>query len=99
MSDTHMQSCASRRVCVNGKHACGCDVAIQPLAVTAGQLRALARRLCNRKCGPSLEGYDLVDGLIAAADLIDGKPGPMVHRSSRHADWLKRVPLKSLVKP
>lgn len=46
---------------------------------TPNQLRRLAERLNNRPGAPSLDGYDLVDGLRAAADLIEGKLGPRVH--------------------
>lgn len=41
--------------------------------ITSAQLRALANHLLDRHCAPSLDGYDLVDGLCAAADLLDGK--------------------------
>lgn len=47
--------------------------------VDATALRALASRLEERMAAPSLEGYDLADGLRAAADLLEGKEGPEVH--------------------
>lgn len=43
------------------------------------RLRRLARRLERRHCAPSLRGYGLAEGLEAAADLLDGLPGPIVH--------------------
>lgn len=43
----------------------------------------MADHLEARACGPSLEGYDLVDGLRAAAALMDREPGPLVHDVSR----------------
>jgi hypothetical protein len=48
--------------------------------VTPSHLRALALRLESRPCAPSLDGYDLADGLRAAADLLAGEPGPAVQR-------------------
>lgn len=47
--------------------------------MTPRRLRALADHLESRACSPSLDGYGLADGLRAAADLIDEKPGPLVH--------------------
>jgi hypothetical protein len=47
--------------------------------MTPARLRALASHLESRVGAPSLDGYGLVDGLRAAADLIEGEPGPMVH--------------------
>ncbi len=47
--------------------------------MTRAKLRELADRLESRPCAPSLEGYGLVDGLRAAADLLEGSDGPIVH--------------------
>ncbi len=41
--------------------------------------RRLADHLEARAAAPSLDGYELVEGLRAAADLLEGKPGPEVH--------------------
>lgn len=43
------------------------------------RLREFAEHLEKRPCAPSLDGYDLVDGLRAAADLLSGSDGPKVH--------------------
>lgn len=48
-------------------------------AAHAALFRTLAARLANRYAAPSLEGYELADGLLAAADMLEGKPGPLVH--------------------
>jgi hypothetical protein len=53
-----------------------------PSEVTQSHLRALAERLESRPCAPSLDGYDLADGLRAAADLLAGESGPSVHRDA-----------------
>lgn len=69
--------------------------------MTPDDLRALARRLEDRFAGPSLDGYALVDGLLAAADLLDDLPGPDVHEDivNRRVDvWPARVPLRSLIR-
>jgi hypothetical protein len=47
--------------------------------VKSNDLRVLAKRLSDRNAAPSLDGYDLAYGLSAAADLLDGLPGPTVH--------------------
>lgn len=47
-------------------------------ADVATNFRRLATRLELRDAAPSLEGYCLADGLRAAADLLEGKPGPEV---------------------
>lgn len=43
------------------------------------RLRALAEHLSARPYAASLDGYGLVDGLRAAADLLEGRSGPEVH--------------------
>lgn len=67
------------------------------------RLRALADHLEKRAFAPSLDGYDLADGLRAAAELLEGRPGPMVHgdvppdvapTTPRHA--LPTTPLSTL---
>ncbi len=68
--------------------------------MTSAELRALAVRLEKRHAAPSLDGYNLADGLRAAADLLDGFPGPIVHDDiiERDSDkWPARVPLRSLL--
>ncbi len=67
--------------------------------MTSMQLRALARHLERRVGAPSLEGYMLSDGLRAAADLLDGEPGPEVHSDcARDSDaFPPRVSLSELV--
>lgn len=42
-------------------------------------LRTIADRLTSRLSAPSLDGYSLADGLNAAADILEGKEGPLVH--------------------
>ena len=68
-------------------------------SVRALQLRALAERLEARPCAASLDGYELADGLRAAADLLEGSPGPFVHEDalSADADDTFRVALRSLM--
>lgn len=46
----------------------------------AAKLRRLAAHLEERDGSPSLDGYELVEGLLAAANLLEGKSGPKVHR-------------------
>lgn len=67
--------------------------------MTPAQLRALATRLLDRPAAPSLDGYELADGLLAAADLLEGLPGPSVHPDLREgSDALRpRVPLRTLL--
>lgn len=61
-------------------------------------LRETAERLENRLAAPSLDGYGLAGGLRAAADLLDGLPGPAVHDDyRREAAWPEKVPLWSWV--
>ncbi len=69
--------------------------------VDPSSLRRLAVHLEDRPCAPSLEGYGLVDGLRAAASLLDGDLGPFVH-ADEAADGMEladapRVALASLV--
>lgn len=47
--------------------------------MTPMELRRLAHHLGTRRFAPSLNGYALVDGLLAAADLLEGLSGPVVH--------------------
>jgi hypothetical protein len=63
--------------------------------MTPKALRALAKRLQKRRAAPSLEGYGLAEGLFAAADLLEGKPGPVVHGDmGKNPDaWPERVSL------
>lgn len=63
------------------------------------RLRALAAHLETRGAAPSLDGYAMADGLRAAADLLDGKPGPMVDADLAGAGdvWSAPVPLRSLL--
>lgn len=67
--------------------------------VTTADLRELARRLQRRPNAPSLDGYTLADGLIAAAELLDGRPGPDVHPNCvRGSDaYRPHVPLSKLL--
>lgn len=67
----------SRAAFVAGWHARG-----RQSEMVAG-LRTLAARLEDRNAAPSLDGYGLADGLRAAADLLEGKPGPLVHPDLR----------------
>lgn len=65
----------------------------------AARLRVVARHLLRREGGPSLDGYELEEGLLAAADIIEGKEGPTLHDDItpvvRNAE-LKRLPRVSL---
>ncbi len=66
----------------------------------AEHFRALADHLETREAGPSLDGYDLVDGLRAAAELLEEKAGPSIHDDSaanaRSLAQGARVPLSKL---
>lgn len=61
--------------------------------MTPDDLRALAYRLERRRCAASLEGYELADGLRAAADLLEGKPGPLVHPTPIFDEFRAMIPL------
>lgn len=68
--------------------------------MTSAELRTLASRLEDRFAGPSLDGYGLADGLRAAADLLDGASGPIVHADmieGRGDEWPAKVPLRALL--
>lgn len=66
--------------------------------ISSDQLRQLAARLRDRHSAPSLDGYCLVDGLRAAADLLEGLPGPLVHEDCLTRDAFgTKVPLRVLL--
>lgn len=61
--------------------------------ISPALLRGLADELEERRHAPSLRGYDLAPGLRAAADLLEGAPGPGVHPGG---DGPGSCPLRSL---
>lgn len=75
---------------IEAKFCTTCNVRFQTRAVESAdssckaldwpaRFRLLADRLEGRACAPSLDGYDLVDGLRAAANLMTGSDGSFVH--------------------
>ncbi len=82
---------ADREHCV---HIDGYCVAaeLRRYRATVARLRALAAHLVERECAPSFDGYALAAGLDAAADLLEGRPGPIVWDSDRAKD----APLSTL---
>lgn len=72
---------------------CRLEAENERLIGQAARLRALARALEDRYCAPSLQGYGLADGLEAAADLIEGYSGPMIHPDEAVGVPLKDAPL------
>lgn len=90
------------RACLGGRGECTCPTEALPPRVTPtpNQLRILATRLEDRYSAPSLKGYGLVDGLRAAAALLDGLHGPMVHEDCLTAiAFGGLVPLTMLLGP
>lgn len=68
----------------------------------ARRFRDMAKHLQDRPLAPSLDGYDLVDGLHAAAALLLEEPGPLIHDDAvwpSDVGFPRRVRLGDFVSP
>src|SRR5262245_3305824 len=79
LRDSVVCECCERCRTTNPERLCDYCKTLPRPPTMSDRLRALADHLETRPFAPSLDGYDLADGLRAAADLLDGKPGPSVH--------------------
>lgn len=72
---------------------------VRTVAPSPEALRKVADHLEGRCAGPSLDGYDLVDGLRAVADLLEGLGGPQVHEDLKDSKdtWPGHVSLAGMI--